>query len=127
MLLPSMSSPRSATTVATGAVPAASQHAGGGTSYRYAVVLDAGSTGSRVHVFKFEEGGRAGSLTLLSDTFEQLKPGLSSFADSPREAADSLKPLLATAVSTVPKELQVGVGAGAGRKVWEIKGGEGNA
>lgn len=45
---------------------------------------------------------------LLSDTFEQLKPGLSSFADDPAAAAKSLEPLLAVAVKTVPKDMQVG-------------------
>lgn len=73
-------------------------------AFRYAVVIDAGSTGSRVHVFKFDTA--RGTLDLVSDTFEQLKPGLSSYADDPAKAADSLKPLLETAVKTVPKELQ---------------------
>mmetsp|Transcript_4525 Transcript_4525/g.7673 ORF Transcript_4525/g.7673 Transcript_4525/m.7673 type:complete len:453 (+) Transcript_4525:180-1538(+) len=71
---------------------------------RYAIVFDAGSTGSRIHVFKFQLG-KAG-LQLLSDTFEQLKPGLSSFADDPVKAAASLQPLIDTALKTVPKALQ---------------------
>ena len=79
--------------------------AAGATHTKYAIVFDAGSTGSRIHVFKFEQHGS--SLKLISDTFEQLKPGLSSFADDPKKAAESLKPLLATAIKTVPAELQV--------------------
>jgi hypothetical protein len=47
---------------------------------RYAVVLDAGSTGSRVHSYRFRSSAK-GVLTLVDDTFEQLKPGLSSFAE----------------------------------------------
>jgi len=72
-----------------------------GEGYRFAVVIDAGSTGSRVHVFRFEVGAR-GELVLIDDTFEQLKPGLSSFAKEPEKGAASLKPLLATALETVP-------------------------
>ena len=45
----------------------------------YAVVFDAGSTGSRIHVNKFTR--RSGKLELLYELFEQVKPGLSSFAD----------------------------------------------
>ena len=72
---------------------------------QYAIVLDAGSTGSRVHVFHFEK--TENGLKLISDTFEQLKPGLSSYADKPKDAAKSILPLLETAVRTVPKDLQV--------------------
>jgi hypothetical protein len=61
--------------------------------------------GSRIHVFKFKPS--KSGLQLLGDTFEQLKPGLSSFADDPPKAAASLKPLIDTALKTVPKELQV--------------------
>ena len=68
---------------------------------KYAIVFDAGSTGSRVHVFRFDGGG-AGELALVDDTFEQLKPGLSSFAKTPEDGAASLKPLLETAMKTVP-------------------------
>jgi Golgi nucleoside diphosphatase len=60
--------------------------------------------GSRVHVYKFLQSG--GKLDLQSDTFEQLKPGLSSYADAPEDAAKSLTPLLDTALKTVPDALQ---------------------
>ncbi|GBF92834.1 apyrase-like [Raphidocelis subcapitata] len=73
----------------------------------YSIVLDAGSTGSRIHVYKFERRrDQGGQLLLISDTFEQLKPGLSAFPDDPKKAAASLEPLLATAVRTVPKALR---------------------
>ena len=62
-------------------------------------------TGSRVHIYRFMQSG--GKLDLQSDTFEQLKPGLSSYADAPEEAAKSLTPLLDSAMKTVPAELQV--------------------
>ncbi|KAK9807066.1 hypothetical protein WJX72_012473 [[Myrmecia] bisecta] len=77
---------------------------GEGTS-TYAIVFDAGSTGSRVHVYKFISAAD-GRLELESDTFEQLKPGLSSHADDPQAAAESLKPLLDVALKTVPEDLQ---------------------
>ncbi len=64
-----------------------------------------GSAGSRVHIYRFMQSG--GKLDLQSDTFEQLKPGLSSYADAPEEAAKSLIPLLESALKTVPTELQV--------------------
>eukprot|EP00892_Ulva_mutabilis_P000339 jgi/Ulvmu1/10305/UM060_0107.1 len=72
------------------------------TGQQYAVVFDAGSTGSRVHVFKFATT-RSG-LVLLSDTFEQLKPGLSDsgWASEPKRSAASLKPLLDKAIAAVP-------------------------
>lgn len=87
---------------------------------RYAVVIDAGSTGSRVHVFKFLQGAD-GQLALQFDKFDQLKPGLSSYADDPPKAAESLAPLLALAEATVPAELHattsVMVGATAGLRL----------
>jgi len=67
---------------------------------RYAVVIDAGSTGSRVHAFSFA-ASRSG-LELQNDAFEQLKPGLSSFADEPTKGADSLRPLLDAALAAIP-------------------------
>ena len=71
----------------------------------YAVVFDAGSTGSRVHVVHFEQV--KDTLELQSDSLQQLKPGLSSYADDPEAAAKSLEPLLEHALKMVPKDSQV--------------------
>eukprot|EP01006_Ploeotia_vitrea_P020454 TRINITY_DN52735_c0_g1_i1.p1 TRINITY_DN52735_c0_g1~~TRINITY_DN52735_c0_g1_i1.p1 ORF type:complete len:431 (-),score=38.86 TRINITY_DN52735_c0_g1_i1:117-1409(-) len=72
--------------------------------YTYGVTFDAGSTGSRVHVYRFDANGK-----LLDEVFEQVKPGLSGHhkagADA-RKAAESLKPLLDIAAAKVPKALQ---------------------
>lgn len=72
----------------------------------YAVVFDAGSTGSRVHVLKFEK--TSSGLKLLKDTFQSLKPGLgdSGWKDEPERAAASLQPLLEEAIQAVPEEQQ---------------------
>ena len=79
--------------------------ANGDRDWAYTVVVDAGSTGSRVHVFRFSRRGDGG-LALEEDVFRQQKPGLSSYADDPRAAAASLKPLLDAAVATVPEALR---------------------
>lgn len=71
----------------------------------YAVVFDAGSTGSRVHVVHFEQV--KDTLELQSDSLQHLKPGLSSYADDPEAAAKSLAPLLEYALKQVPKDAQV--------------------
>lgn len=74
---------------------------------RYAVVFDGGSTGTRVQVFVFNKTVNAdGSRVLLlaKDHFRAVKPGLSSYANNPPEAAASLIPLLEMAASVVPEE-----------------------
>ncbi|CCW65458.1 unnamed protein product [Phytomonas sp. EM1] len=66
----------------------------------YDIVLDAGSTGSRIHVFVFKKSGN--DLELRSEHFKRVEPGLSSFASDASAAVDSLKPLLEVAISSVP-------------------------
>lgn len=73
--------------------------------FLYNIVLDAGSTGSRIHIFKFSKQGS--HLQLITDGFHQLKPGLSAYPDEPQKAANSLKPLMDEALKAVPEAQQV--------------------
>lgn len=70
----------------------------------YVVMIDAGSTGSRVHVYEFNTC--LSPPKLLSEKFEMLKPGLSSFDTDTKGAAASLDPLLKVALEKVPKDKQ---------------------
>ncbi|XP_043466172.1 ectonucleoside triphosphate diphosphohydrolase 5-like [Leptopilina heterotoma] len=68
----------------------------------YAVIIDAGSTGSRVFAFRFRTSTENGSPVLESELFHQEKPGLSSYADNPIEATKSLGILVEKAKSAIP-------------------------
>jgi guanosine-diphosphatase len=93
---------------------------------QYAIVIDAGSTGSRIHVYKFNNCGPTPALEY--ETFKAIQPGLSSFARDPTAAAASLDPLMEEAVRVVPKSLQkctpVEVKATAGLRLLPGKEGE---
>lgn len=52
---------------------------------QYAVIIDAGSTGSRVIGYEFHKGYLDGRLVLDNELFLEIKPGLSSFHDTPHE------------------------------------------
>lgn len=68
---------------------------------QYAVMIDAGSTGSRVHVYRFNNCGNTPELE--DEIFEQTKPGLSSFKANAKGAAESLDSLLQVALKGVPE------------------------
>lgn len=93
----------------------------GGSSKSYVVVFDAGSSGSRVHVFCFDQNLDLVHIGKGLELFEQKKPGLSSYAKDPKAAADSLLSLLEKAKTVVPQELRhktpVKVGATAGLRL----------
>ncbi|XP_033142661.1 apyrase 2, partial [Brassica rapa] len=84
----------------------------------YAVIFDAGSSGSRVHVYCFDRNLDLLPLGNELELFVQLKPGLSAYPTDPRQAANSLVSLLDKAEASVPRELRpktpVRVGATAG-------------
>ncbi|CCH45954.1 Guanosine-diphosphatase [Wickerhamomyces ciferrii] len=67
----------------------------------YVVMIDAGSTGSRVHIYEFDVCYSPPKLN--KEEFEMLKPGLSSFDTDTTGAAKSLDPLLELALKTVPE------------------------
>ncbi|KAA8917434.1 hypothetical protein TRICI_000383 [Trichomonascus ciferrii] len=68
----------------------------------HVLMVDAGSTGSRLHVFKFEHQGSAFP-ELKSGSFYQTIPGLSSYADDPELAAESLDDLFDAALKEIPR------------------------
>ena len=72
---------------------------------KYAIVFDAGSTGSRVHVYEFRFCGTK-LLNLVDEVFEQTKPGLSAYPENPEEAVESLVPLLRKSWRRVPRDLR---------------------
>lgn len=69
---------------------------------QYVVMIDAGSSGSRVHVYEFNNCLEMPRL--VKEEFKMLEPGLSSYANDPEGAANSLNELLDLAVSTVPED-----------------------
>lgn len=56
---------------------------------QYAVVIDAGSTGSRVLAFEFHYGYLDNRLVLDKELFVQVKPGLSFYHDKPAEVINA--------------------------------------
>jgi ectonucleoside triphosphate diphosphohydrolase 5/6 len=71
--------------------------------HEFAVILDAGSTGSRLLAFTFHRGVLDGALRLDSEHWLEVKPGLSSYAENPAEAANSIASLLHEAKSRIPE------------------------
>lgn len=67
-------------------------------------MIDAGSTGSRIHIYKFNNCGPSPSYEY--EVFKMTQPGLSSFAGRPDDAAKSLDVLLDEAKRVVPEELR---------------------
>jgi len=78
------------------AVAAATKH--------YGIVFDAGSSGTRIHVYTWQTGGGGpkDAFDLLSDDLLKIKPGLSAYKDKPSEAGASLAPLMEFAKTKIP-------------------------
>ncbi|KAL4888733.1 nucleoside phosphatase GDA1/CD39 [Aspergillus ambiguus] len=74
---------------------------------QYALMIDAGSQGSRIHVYRFNNCGPTPELE--HEEFEQTEKrsggsGLSSYKEDAEGAARSLDPLMQVAMRTVPDE-----------------------
>jgi guanosine-diphosphatase len=67
-------------------------------------MIDAGSTGSRIHIYKFNNCGA--SPTYEYEVFKMTQPGLSSYNGQPSAAAESLDVLMNEAVRVVPESLR---------------------
>ncbi|KAL9025405.1 MAG: hypothetical protein Q9196_005764, partial [Gyalolechia fulgens] len=94
---------------------------------QYAIMIDAGSTGSRIHVYRFNNCGATPELEHEEFKMTEKKEGgsgLSSYKDDAEGAAKSLDVLMDVAMQTVPDHLRgcspVAVKATAGlRKLGE--------
>eukprot|EP00980_Cylindrotheca_fusiformis_P009456 scaffold2068_cov96-Cylindrotheca_fusiformis.AAC.12 len=81
-----------------------------GNIQNYIAVIDAGSSGSRVHVYQFTydtdrkiEGSKYSPKIVQPDhETKKYHPGLSSFASHPQDAGASLEPLIAFAKEHIP-------------------------
>ncbi|XP_064599876.1 ectonucleoside triphosphate diphosphohydrolase 5-like [Liolophura sinensis] len=87
----------------------------------YGIMFDAGSTGSRIHVFQFMQDSYDSPIKLMNETFEAIKPGLSYYRQQPSEGAKSLVPLLDLALTKIPlakrKKTPVALKATAGLRL----------
>ncbi|EGW01649.1 Ectonucleoside triphosphate diphosphohydrolase 5 [Cricetulus griseus] len=69
----------------------------------YGIMFDAGSTGTRIHVYTFVQK-TAGQLPFLEgEIFDSVKPGLSAFADQPKQGAETVQALLEVAKDSIPR------------------------
>ncbi|KAI7898429.1 nucleoside phosphatase GDA1/CD39 [Cokeromyces recurvatus] len=68
-------------------------------------MIDAGSSGSRVHVYRFKIC-QPNDPILEDEVFHQLEPGLSYYKNNPNMAAQSLRELLDIAMKHVPVAVQ---------------------
>ncbi|KAI9678612.1 MAG: Guanosine-diphosphatase [Caeruleum heppii] len=76
---------------------------------QYALMIDAGSTGSRIHVYRFNNCGSTPELEHEEFKMTEKKQGgsgLSSYRGDAEGAAKSLDPLMDVALETVPESLR---------------------
>lgn len=76
---------------------------------QFGLMMDGGSTGSRIHVYVWCFTPDSSVPVMLHDHFFQTKPGLSSYKDEPHKAGESLKPLFDKAKEFVPEVLRASV------------------
>ncbi|XP_021107818.1 ectonucleoside triphosphate diphosphohydrolase 6 isoform X7 [Heterocephalus glaber] len=85
----------------TGAAHTSSGSAARAHEVFYGIMFDAGSTGTRVHVFQFAQPPGE-TPTLTHETFKALKPGLSAYADDVEKSAQGIQELLDIAKQDIP-------------------------
>ncbi|XP_004082620.2 ectonucleoside triphosphate diphosphohydrolase 5 [Oryzias latipes] len=70
----------------------------------YGVMFDAGSTGTRIHIYKFIQKDPVELPVLDSEMYHAIKPGLSEYKYNPEEGGNTIRQLLKIAKKTVPEE-----------------------
>lgn len=88
---------------------------------QYALMVDAGSTGSRLHVYRFNFCESSVSPILEDELFVEVKPGLSFYKDDTSRAGMSLQSLMELSMANVSSSMRkcspVAVKATAGLRV----------
>ncbi|TFK12529.1 alpha-actinin-3 [Platysternon megacephalum] len=69
----------------------------------YGIMFDAGSTGTRIHIYTFVQKNPEQPPELEGEIFESVKPGLSAYVDQPEKGAETVKGLLKMAKEAVPR------------------------
>ncbi|XP_060119738.1 ectonucleoside triphosphate diphosphohydrolase 6-like [Heteronotia binoei] len=70
----------------------------------YGIMFDAGSTGTRIHIYKFTQNPQEAP-KVTDETFKALKPGLSAYANNVDESVQGINELLTVAKKVVPMSL----------------------
>ncbi|KAM6912299.1 ectonucleoside triphosphate diphosphohydrolase 5 [Xenentodon cancila] len=70
----------------------------------YGVMFDAGSTGTRIHIYKFIQKDPVELPVLDNEMYHAVKPGLSEYKDNPEQAGNTIRQLLKLVKKTVPEE-----------------------
>lgn len=78
---------------------------------RYVIMIDAGSTGSRIHIHRYtwpvDGDGELTALPVIEPSINvKIKGGLSTYALAPHNASNQVRDLLATARQNVPEPLR---------------------
>ncbi|XP_035658879.1 ectonucleoside triphosphate diphosphohydrolase 8-like, partial [Branchiostoma floridae] len=78
--------------------------------YRYGVMFDAGSSGTRVYVYRWDQNNlptKTADMTEMTITgTNRVRPGISSYVTDPPSVKTDLVRLLNSAATVVPQELQ---------------------
>ncbi|XP_020775268.2 LOW QUALITY PROTEIN: ectonucleoside triphosphate diphosphohydrolase 5 [Boleophthalmus pectinirostris] len=70
----------------------------------HGIMFDAGSTGTRIHIYKFIQKDPVELPVLDNEMFHAVKPGLSAYKENPEEGGNTIRQLLKIAKKTVPEE-----------------------
>ncbi|KAK8091057.1 hypothetical protein PG994_000562 [Apiospora phragmitis] len=84
---------------------------------RWGVILDAGSSGTRLHIYRWKDPARAAKHADLEELHrlpklktekkwtKKIRPGISTFGEHPEDVGEYLRDLLEHAVNVIPEEM----------------------